>query len=30
MRLYLAAELLLGTLAPGLRDGWLVAARRPS
>jgi len=30
MRLYLACELVLGTLAPGLRDGWLVAARRPS
>jgi len=29
LRLYLAAEHLLGTLAPGLRDGWLVAARKP-
>ncbi len=30
MRLYLAGELLLGTLLPGLRDGWLLAARRPA
>ncbi|MCX7819751.1 MAG: class I SAM-dependent methyltransferase [Kiritimatiellae bacterium] len=29
MRVYLLLEHLLGTLLPDLRDGWLVAARRP-
>lgn len=29
LRFYLAAERLLGALAPALRDGWLVAARKP-
>lgn len=30
LRAYLAAETVLGAVAPALKDGWLVAARKPS